>query len=293
MTHPGVALVRLMFPWLLASGSFIVLFVLTPEELKVDVPFFGGFSIEATYKAKTTIRVIAVVVLFGLAALWHAQRSYAGYFPSFLRFDICFDQEGIRKSLTAFSAAELRSLDLESDWCTYHASYLAHLNGRLSNPREGKAKLARIEDDTIGDGEFHYEVNKIKGWQRYKMESASGKVQLEFPARDKYPSEELVVMFNLFAHGENIIDATAGDIFWRFTQILRQTYKQRVVMSPATTLHLANFQAPTKVRFFPKISISNTVYLVDRKSIEEKTGMPVSPNPRSMVPIGYAKYHLN
>lgn len=220
-----------------------------------------------------------IVGALGLIALASpAFRDYSALFPRRLVLHLFFDAAGLTDALSSFSLRDLERVGARaSDWSSGHTAFIDRFN-RLIAEHDLPSHI-RISSATTGSGAVSLRFRHGAGWQRYLIEEATGEVGIDFEQRGQ--QNTLRVQFELVPSPHNLVRATLGDIYLRWTKVIRPSFRQYVQVAPLERFEVAHVVAMTKIRVFPVIGISPTVYFVGTDS-EARTS--------ELFPVGYAQY---
>lgn len=287
MRHPLRAFLELTGPVLVGAFLVAAIWLNAPDELEIALPVGPSVDIEQVLRGKTLVRAVLSTLVVAVVLAYQLNRDYAKFFPTHLTFRIYFDERGMAASLQSFSERERNLLRVEEEWQPHHRLYLEkRINHLLES--HGAPIYARITEKTVGHGSFDYNVRSVSGWQKYEMKEASGRVLFEF--KGPRGSTRMWVNFELNPTDNDCIKGSFADVFFRHTKILQQCYTQEVQVGATKSYMVDDFLAPTKIRFFPWIGVSNTVYLVDESAIINDEDLD-SGREYSRIPVGYAVYN--
>lgn len=281
MNRPFLTFIDLIFPFLL--GILVLLFQAfikrsEKDETKVQISLFGIATFESVMRKLWVVRVILLLIALVLFS-WPAFRNYAEYFPTHLRMEVFFDDEGTEKALEQFTREEIKSLNLSENWRAEKVEYISSLNKVLegiNHPFRFDAKKGAVRSK----GENTFRVQKVEtwGWQKYHIEEGKGSVThtYEMPGQG---SHTISSTFELLEAETNFIDLSTTDIYIHWETVIKPEYKQIFSLSPKEAFYSHNLIALTKVQFFPYLDIGKTVYLA-----KQLTG-------DKYIPVGYSMYY--
>lgn len=240
-----------------------------------------GFSFVLPVKSTLLVRLLLLLgalILFGFPAF----RDYSNLYPSHYDMDVYFDDEGVEKTLQDFTDDEIKALQITKDWKGEKKLYLQKLTKDISSILGVPDFFSKGADCVHSTGTTTFDVDKIEGWQNYYIREATGQLThiLELPNKER---KQFHSRFELMSTRDNYIHATLSDIYFRWTKVLKPSFKQIASLSAAgdKTIYHHYLIAVIKIWFFPVCRIGNTVYLL--KNGDGKT----------YVPIGYAVYRAS
>jgi len=265
VNNPLLTFINLAYPFLLGTIALIFQIFIRrsqpdpskPHSIKIR-DLLGLIEVEIPVRGLWIIRAVLVVVALGFFSL-----------PAF-RDD---------NALKQFTTNELGDLSIAEDWRTQRNEYISSLNKVLEGIKN-PFRFASTPGTVRSKGENYFEVRKVEswGWQRYRIVAGKGSVTHLYEVPQQLP-KTIRSDFELRETDSNNIEMSLADIYFKWTKVIKPEYKQEFVLSPDNTLYSHDLTALTRVRFFPYLDISKTVYLIRSKI------------PGKYVPIGYAIYY--
>ncbi len=237
------------------------------EMVEIKIP------ISSIVITRTILGIIAILPLFTLLFL-----DFSSFFPSHLKMEVFFDEQGIHDSFNQFDADEIKNLTIPSDYLSYREQYYQDLD------REAKRLLfiPIFFDEKNGSihssGQTSFVVEKVDGIQKYHVSESSGELlnTLELPNQ---PTRQFKTFFEKLPTKEDYLSPTIWHILTKHTVILRPQFKQILaqdIKADGVVFHLT-VVGVTKVAIFPWPDFSNTIYLANFPGV-------------GLVPIAYAIY---
>lgn len=278
MSQQLLTFLELSYPFAAAFTIAALCFFIKKGDQKATLsfPYFLG-----EFKLPMSSAVLTRIILLFVAATFLALpafKDYSKFFPTFYGMNTYFDNAGIEKSLDEFTENEIEELNIAENWKQKKSDYLNSLSQEISEKLGIKNFFNNGTENIHSKGSTSFVVKKVKGWQTYHIQTASGQLThtLEIP---NTPITQFTSKFELLNRSNNFIKADLVDIYINWTKILKPYFKQLASISnnEAETLYHHNLVACIKVRFFPVASIGNTIYLVKGEN-------------NSWIPIGYAVY---
>lgn len=279
-------IIRLWLPLIVAA--FLILIAVTMpfgDTIKFQ-PSIGFLGIQIDMPNGVFARIV-----FGFAGLlwmtYPAVRDYSGFFPRRLKITVYFDEAGIYKALAAFSKSELTDANVKStDWEDNRRQLLSDWNHEFET--KGRTDF-RLNERSVGVGETIFVTQKISYKnQSYKITEASG--FLVFQQENGNHKLEVRSEFDLFPSSNDIIRGSMVEVYLpnRWTKVIKPIFNQWVRTGVQSRYLAGRLLAMTKVRFFPLISISDTIYLREFTSQSGDGDSYVH-----FVPISYATYNFD
>lgn len=269
---------QLYCPLLLSVILFTMLFFVgnTGDKQQVTVNFFNAF--QYTLPLQNSLAVKAALLggaLISLAAYFFI--DYTALFPSHLKMQVFYDEEGIKNCIRIFSKKELDRLKIKIDYKDHQHHYYNDLDTELKKIINAPCFFTVSDGHIYSTGETSFIVKKINGIQRYVIEESKGQTNhtLERPNCLNY---QFKTFFEKIHSPHDHLKPTITDIFVRRSFILRPIFKQIIAENYRSNgiLFHHTLYGVTKINFFPVPGISNTLYLYK--------------NGDELIPIAYAIY---
>lgn len=281
MTSRFFTFVDLAYPFLLGLLVIIIIIFLKKGKndlINIHFTVFGFATFERKLRKLSIIRlVLGAVALFFF--FLPTLRDYARFFPAHMQMEIFFDDKGTDDALAQFKPDELEGLNISPTWHEEKSEYIASLNKVLEDINH-PFRFDAAKGAVRSKGENYLSSRKVEawGWQRYHIEAGRGSLEhtYEIPGQG---IQSISSTFELLETDDNYIDLTLSDIYFGWTKVIKPVYKQKFTLSPKEVIYSHNLIALTKVRFFPYLDISKSVYLA-----KQKTG-------DKYIPVGYAIYY--
>lgn len=244
--------------------------------LGLSIPL--GLKLKHAWLIRLTVAVIAVGLVFKALTL-----NFAEFFPQRLAMDVYFDERGIARNLTAFSAADLTDLDMAENWGPYLAQYDLEVRKSLfALWQRGSSRPIPQTADFIRNflharGETTFRVRRV-GVFSYLISDSEGKLVYDFEPPGR-PSWRFTTFFKLRGSSYNHIKPSLWRLIKSPSMAIRPEFKQIL------SIEEGGLDAP-----FDHVVIGLTkIYLLPIPTFTETVYFWRMPNGRT-VPIGYAIY---
>ncbi len=242
---------------------------------QVTIPIKIGF-VDGPITVRTPTAVRVALVLTALSTLaFGLTRDYSRHFPNTYNLEVFFRDSAVETALAKLTAADHRLLSIDDNW-------KAEKRRRLTGLRRRVKKLAGVEfpfDTNPGAinsvGTVNFNVNKVGVGQRYEV-SRESKGELTHTYETPGSTEKFYSVFQLKPAADRHLEISVGDQL-RGAALLRVEYKQLLYLSPTDLHYDQDILAVTKTRFFPWVTVYDTLYLVQSETAGK------------WIPIGIAK----
>jgi hypothetical protein len=291
---PAIAfVVRFYGPLLLAIVLLLLALsvkgVTESGHLRMHFSVFPGFHLEgdlpACFQRAWVPRSLFGVWGVGLVAA-SLLTDFAHYFPTTLRMDVYFDDDGLRRELAQFTAEELGSVGMDTtSLANGAAEYESQLKRSLATQWGRIDKAYALDTSGItrgnvhGKGETTFVVERI-GVLTYRIVESHGQLAFaaDVPGR---ASKEFSTFFELRDSPYNHIRPSFLALVRNGALMLRPEFKQILIAGPRRGPggqfdHVV--VGLTRIQLLPIPDFGNTVYLWKRSD-------------RGAVPIAYAVYY--
>ena len=133
-----------------------------------------------------------------------------------------------------------------------------------------------------GRGLFALQIESGHRWQQYEVVEAEAIIRFEFTDQQGQ-SVTLMLHNTLLPTAADSIQGSLKEIYFTWTKVIQLAFKPAIQIGPGRHLLLDDAATLTKLRFFPTVRISDTIYLVKKACIPGCSG-------NEMIPIVYAHY---
>lgn len=275
MKKPQTALLELVYPFALALVALTLAVTFSPPgSVTLQLDILKPFTVQQPITNEVAVRAIFLCFALGFLCI-PAFRSYCSYFPQYLKMRVFFNADGIERALKVFTSHELAELGIAQEWQNAQHCFIDRLNDLMRE--QALARFGQFSADTYGVGDTTFIVHATKKWQEYQISDAHGGVTFKF-ASDGGEWISVYLAVELAPSEADMLHASLRDIYVRFTKVIRPRFALFVYTSPSSRWQVENLVCATKLRFFPMIGISDTVYLV---------GSEVG-----LIPVAYAVYEV-
>ncbi|MHB8087672.1 MAG: hypothetical protein ACYDH2_05425 [Anaerolineaceae bacterium] len=281
MDNPIFTFISLIFPVLMSIVLFSLIFCLqkngsNPYLFKVSLPLFISFDAPIRFYLPS---IIIIIFLSLTSLLFPAFRDYSPFFPTYLKMQVFFDDEGILRSLNHFNPRELEIFKIKNNWQSDKAEYISDLNKLLRDVTGTKFRFDFAKRNVASEGSTTFVTKKISKWglQKYRIQEAHGNLTHSLLSDSASSHVVYQSIFRIRKTGANYIDLGFYDIYIGYTFVISPEFDQLFTLTNGEEIYNHHLTAMTKIRMFPYIDIGNTVYLLRRTD-------------GNSVPIGYAIY---
>jgi hypothetical protein len=261
-----VSVVFLVASFFVPGSEAMTMIELQPMEL---------FAVDLPIPTPVLVRGMLLVASIGALSCF-AIYDYAAFFPRYLRMEVFFDDDGIRRSIATLKLNAVQNNWLVGEYSKQRSHYFDAVDTKIESL--GYARTFSLADrHTIhSNGHTWFVVEPVVGWQRYRVVEAKGELQhvLEVPGS---PAAQLLTFFEKVPTGEDYFTVS-----WThpFRILLKPRFKQMLAIDRESTRSTFQFiiVGLTLAQIFPWPGFSNTVYCADFEGV-------------GLVPIAYAVYH--
>jgi len=280
MRNPLVTFLNFVAPIVFGVLILVITFTAAQIQLQFYLPIIGimviNSNIENNMLAKLILCLLALI-LFAVPAF----RNYQRFYPTAMKFLVFIEQKQLESSLQTFSEAERKSLNIEMNWKDYQHKYIEKLNNLVKQQPNVPSQM-EFADTSWGRGLFALRIESTGHWQQYEVVEAEATMQFDFT--DRQGQSIMLMLYNtLVPSATDTVQASLKDIYISWTKVVQLTFKSTIQIAPGRHLQLDDTIALTKIRFFPTIRISDTIYLVKKACVPGCSG-------DELIPIAYAHY---
>lgn len=201
--------------------------------------------------------------------------NYANHLPSHLHFKANFSEGRIERELNLIPVAELKNagITIDSNWKELRQAYLRERNEQIQVIQDGCE--FRFDSHTDGVGTFSFHVVKRGGsLQTYEADRTSFGV-VDFLSQYSGVQRVLMARFLLQSDGNEHFNVTRKEALFPSGQglkgmlapsrhmIVRPLFSQMAYVNLTTHTSIGTIVALTRVRYFPSVLLTSTIYLVD------------------------------
>jgi hypothetical protein len=190
------------------------------------------FELELVF-IKLPVRVKRSLIAYGLcacAALWMVLqvfvRDYSVFFPSKLHMEVFYDYEGTARTLDELRIPKKSGLVLARNWRHGRAVYYSLLDEEIASAHPETQTFFGIGDAAVHSrGETTFVIKKVRGWQRYRIETAEGELlhTMEWPNK---PPSQLLTAFSKWESSADYLSLSFSELIGRGSFVMRPRFKQ-------------------------------------------------------------------
>ncbi len=204
-------------------------------------------------------------------------RNYSPYFPKKYEYDVYFDVEGIKETMSMMVEYAPTAISFDPSWKNDRSKELSLLDSIIVKNIPGVNNFFSYPDAQYclhSQGNADHEFELTSKWQRYKITKVSGTIvhTLDIPNQTK---TVLFSKYELLPSNFDYVQVRPLDICWRMSRIVRPIMKQSLI-SNGRDFYQLSIVGVTKVRLFPEPGLERSLFCIESDS--------------GLVPICYAIY---
>lgn len=214
----------------------------------------------------------AFIILLACLPLYYSfSRDYSRFFPKEFSMEVFYDKEGISETLSGFSQEDLENLGIAKDLSIRDSVYFSKLDDEVRKNNIATNFFTRKDCIIHSSGSTSFKVEKADGFQKYHVYESKGELQ-HFLECSQEKQICLKSFFEKLPSNSDYITGSFSSI------IIIPKFKQTIAEKNRSDGIIFNhiLYGLTKIKIFPTISYSNTLYLFEYNG--------------KLYPIGYAVY---
>lgn len=267
-----IEIINLYYPVII---SVLLLFLLAFKKLEIEkksipVSLFEVVKFDLPISHINYIRAIIIILCF-IPLYYSFSRDYSAFFPKEFSMEVFYDNEGILDLLDTFDEDELSKFKISKDLDVRDTHYFRILDEEIRNNSIAQSFFTKENCTIHSSGNTTFRVEKVDGFQKYHIYESKGELQhfLDCPQEKQLCIKSF---FEKLPSNNDYLNTRMSSI------ILRPKFKQTIAEKNKSDGIIFNhvLYGITKIKIFPTITYSNTLYLFEYKD--------------SLYPIGYAVY---
>jgi hypothetical protein len=206
-----------------------------------------AFSIKKALNCSTLSLISSIACLATIFI-----RNYSPYFPKKYEYDVYFDVEGIKETMSMMVEYAPTAISFDPSWKNDRSKELSLLDSIIVKNIPGVNNFFSYPDAQYclhSQGNADHEFELTSKWQRYKITKVSGTIvhTLDIPNQTK---TVLFSKYELLPSNFDYVQVRPLDICWRMSRIVRPIMKQSLI-SNGRDFYQLSIVGVTKVRLFP------------------------------------------
>ncbi len=261
----------LYYPILISAILIIIIYnqKLT-EQIKLPLKFLEVFQIDLPIHSKY-IKGFFILLAVCFPLYCNVTRDYSRFFPKEFSMEVFYDKEGINETLDTYSPADLENLGVQKDLSIRDTVYFSKLDEEIRKINIANNFFTRKDCIIHSTGSTNFKVEKVDGLQKYHVYESKGELQ-HFLECSQEKQVCLKSFFEKLPSNSDYITGSFSSI------IIIPKFKQTIAEKNRSDGIIFNhiLYGLTKIKIFPTITYSNTLYLFEYNG--------------KLYPIGYAVY---